>query len=194
MDIITKINWVDLLVIILMVRTSYVAFQDGLSHEIFPLIGTAGTAVVCLQYYHKIALFIGGAIALPITLLDFLTFLLLIIIVGLIFKLLGILAEKVMKVTWHPMVEKFGGLLVGCLRGSVVVSLVLIILALAPLPYLQWSIRDKSLTGMYFLRIAPNIHSKVCWALPSLKVESGSTGGEGLVQDIASDKSIAQKK
>ena len=39
MELITKINWVDVLVAILMLRISYVAFRDGLSHEIFPFIG-----------------------------------------------------------------------------------------------------------------------------------------------------------
>ena len=195
MDMITKINWVDLLIVIIMLRISYVAFQDGLSHEIFPLFGTAGTAVICLQYYHKIALFIhNNAVTVPTALLDFVTFVVLIVIVGLLFKLLRVVVDKLIKVTWHPAAEKFGGLLCGALRASVVVSMVLIILALMPLPYLQRSIRDRSLMGMQFLRIAPNIHSKVSWALPTLKLEEGSTGGEGLVQQIAADKSIAQQK
>ena len=195
MELLQKINWVDILAVIIMLRISYVALQDGLSHEIFPLIGTTGTAVICLQYYHKIALFLAdNVVKLPIAFLDVVIFLVLVIVVGLTFKLLRVLVDRIIKVTWHPLAEKFGGLVCGVLRASVVVSMVLIILALMPLPYLQWSIRDRSLTGMYFLRIAPNIHSKISWALPTLKLEEGSTGGEGLVQEIVSDKSLPQKK
>ncbi|MCM8761251.1 MAG: CvpA family protein [Candidatus Omnitrophica bacterium] len=195
MEIFTKLNWVDVLIIIVMLRISYVALQDGLSHEIFPLIGTIGTAVIALHYYHKIAVFISkNVISLPVAFLDFLTFLVLVVAFGFIFKFLRIIVDKLIKVTWHPLAEKFGGLICGILRASVVTSVILIVLALMPLPYLQWSIRDRSLSGMYFLRIAPTVHSKLSWVLPTIRLGEGSVGGEGMVQEIVSEKSLAQKK
>ena len=59
MNIIMKLNWVDILVVIIMLRTTYVAFQDGLSHEIFPLIGAFSSLVLSLAYYKKIAFIIS---------------------------------------------------------------------------------------------------------------------------------------
>jgi len=195
MEILSRFNWVDVLVIIIVFRVSYVAFQDGLSHEIFPLVGAIGTAVLTLHYYHKIALLISqNLVSIPVKIMDFLVFILLIIVIGIIFKLIRVVVDKLIKVTWHPLVEKLGGLFFGVMRASVVASVVLIILALMPIPYLQYSIRDRSLTGMHFLRVAPNIYGKVSAFLPTLTVEGTSADNEGMVRELAADKSIAQKK
>jgi len=194
MDIITRFNWVDILVLIIVFRISYVAFQDGLSHEIFPLIGTLGTAIIALHYYHNIAILIhDNAVKLPIKLLDFLSFVVFLIGVGLLFKLLRAVSDKIIKVTWHPLVEKLGGLLFGFMRSAVVASIILMILALMPVSYLQHSIRERSFMGMHFLRIVPAVYGKVSGLLPRFKVETKEVGGEEIVQDLAADKSIAIK-
>ena len=194
MDIISKINWVDILVVTIVARTCYVALQDGLSHEIFPLIGTAFTVAIGLQYYHDIASFIKNIINVPVSILDLIAFTVLIIGVGIIFKLARVLVDALMKVTWHPFVEKFGGLICGMARGSVIVSMMLIIMSLAPLPYLQHSIRDRSLTGIFFLNIGPEIHARLAWMMPRINIDTKlSLTGEGLVKAITSDKSIKKK-
>ncbi len=75
MEILKQINWVDVLAAIIILRISYVAFQDGLSHEIFPLIGIIGTVVLALHYYNKLAIFISqNVLKAPMDLLNFLTF------------------------------------------------------------------------------------------------------------------------
>ena len=194
MDIITRFNWVDILVLIIVFRISYVAFQDGLSHEIFPLIGTLGTAIIALHYYHNIALYLyQNAIKLPVKALDFLSFILLLVSVGLIFKLLRTLSDKIINVTWHPLVEKGGGLLFGFMRSCIVASVILMILALMPLSYLQHSIRDRSMMGMHFLRIMPNIYGKVSGLLPTFRVSTSVVDREDIVQKLAADKSIEVK-
>lgn len=193
-DIFSRLNWVDIFVIIIVMRISYVAFHDGLSHQIFPLIGTIGTAVIALHYYHNIAVYIyQNSVKLPIKALDFLSFILLLIGVGLIFKLLRALSDKIINVTWHPFVERAGGLLFGFMRSCIVASVILMILALMPLSYLQHSIRDRSLMGMHFLRIVPNIYGKVSGLLPTFKVETHVVDREDIVQKLAADKSIEVK-
>ncbi len=202
MEIITRINWVDVLVLIVVLRISYVAFQEGLSHEIFPLIGTVATLVIALHYYVKIGLLICQNLAkIPVDLANLLSFLVLIIVIGLILKVLRVVLDKVIKITWHPLIERFGGLVFGVLRGSVVASMVLTFIVLMPLSYLQWSVRDRSLVGMHFLRIGPTIYAKVLKALPpaktkgsSKKSEEVSRDKEDIVRELVSDKSIAPTK
>lgn len=168
MNIIAKINWVDILAVIIVLRISYVAMQDGLSREIFPLVSTALTAAVSVHYYRDLALFAQGMINMPVSILNLLAFLALVIGVGLIFKLVRALVDTLMKVTWHPLVEKAGGLIFGLARASIVVSIVLVIMSITPLPYLQYSMKERSLTGPYFLKIAPGISSKIAWSFPKI--------------------------
>jgi len=191
MNILTKLNWIDILVIILLFRVTYVAFQDGLSHEIFPLIGSICTVVLALHYYHNLAIFISKHfLNIPVQVLDFLVFLLLVLGMGFIFKFLKVFVDNFMKVTWHPAVEKFGGLVIGLLKATVVVSIVLTMLALLPLPYLQRSIRDRSMTGLYFLKIGPAIYEKVSPILPIFKVETSLAKKEDVLRQLASDKQL----
>lgn len=190
MEILTKINWVDVLVVIVILRTSYVSLQDGLSHEILPLIGSVCMLVFPLHYYNKTALFFyNNGLALPMALLDLLGFVVLAVCIGLLFRFFKVFIDKIIKVSWHPLIEKFGGLAAGILRSVVLVSLILVMLMLIPLSYLQWSVRDRSLTGMYFLRIGPAIYEKVSVLLPTVPVKTRE-----LMNSLVSDKTIASDR
>lgn len=194
MDIVRRVNWVDVLAVILMIRMSYVALHEGLSHEILPFIGSIVIIIIGLHYYSKIGSFISqNLVAVPIEISNFLSFLILSIIAGFIFKILTGFLNKIVKVAWHPFIEIFGGMVLGVVRAAIVVSLILMIIALAPVPYLQWSIRDKSVTGMYFLKIGPNIYARVSAFLPRIKIEGPPVDKEELIKNLASDKSIAPK-
>ncbi len=166
MDMLAKINWVDVLVVIVVVRISYVALQDGLSHEIFPLVGTIATACISVRYYSDLAVFVQSITGLPVQSLDLIAFIILVIGIGLIFKLAKFLVDILLKVTWHPLVEKFGGLIFGLLRASVIVSIVLMTMLLTPFSYLHHSIKERSLSGPYFLKVVPEISSRVAWVFP----------------------------
>ena len=190
MDILSKINWVDIVIVTILIRLCYVALQDGLSHEIFPLIGTMLTAAISLQYYHDLASFVKNLLNIPISILDAVVFLILVVGVGLLFKLAKALIDLLMKVTWHPFLEGFGGAIFGFLRGSIIVSLLLIFLALTPFSYMQHSIGDRSLTGIFFLKIAPAIHARLAWMLPTISIGDKAGSVESLLKAIVSDKSV----
>ena len=194
MELITRINWVDVLVVILMLRISYVAFRDGLSHEIFPFFGVIIVVIFSFHYYARIGAFLSQATNMLPEITNFLSFLTLVIALGFLVRLLKGLLEKIIKVQWHPVIEKFGGVAVGIMRAYIVTSLVLTVLALMPLSYLQWSIRDKSLTGKYVLMAGPEIYSKVSAFLPTIKLGEPSSKKEDMLKNLMSDKSLAPKK
>ena len=68
---------------------------------------------------------------------------------------------------FYPLAEKFGGLIFGLLRASVIVSIVLTIMSLTPFSYLRYSIEERSLSGPYFLKVVPGISGKVAWVFPA---------------------------
>ncbi len=185
MEIISRVNWVDLLVVIIMLRTIYVSFQDGLSHSVFPLFGSILKLVLALHFYSMLGSVLHVSIALvPVSVCNMASFLAIILIMGLVLKLLKNLIDAIIKVTWHPLIEKIGGVAVGALRGAVSASIVLIFLALVPLSYLQWSIKDKSLCGMFFLRAGPAIYRTI---------SGGRIDDKRITEDIVSKKDIPVK-
>jgi len=170
MELITKINWVDVLVAILMLRISYVAFRDGLSHEIFPFIGSILVMALAMRYYTVLGSYVSrNMMNMPVELANFLSFLILAVALGLLVRLSRIVLDKIVKVQWHPVMEKFGGLVVGIMKAYVITGIVLTTLSLMPLSYLQWSIKDKSLTGKHILRVGPEIYTGVERFLPAGK-------------------------
>jgi len=192
MEIIKSLNWVDVLVIIIILRISYVAFQEGLSHEIFPLAGALATIVLSIRYYTQIGgLISGNLIKISPLVSNFLGFLIIAGITGLACKLLKAILDKIIHVEWHPLIERFGGFIFGLARAFMTASIVLIIMALMPLPYLQRSIRDKSATGMYIVRIGPAIYEKAARLLPAGKGDAGVINKEDIVKNLVSDKSLA---
>lgn len=189
MDILRSINWIDVLVVILILRISYVGFRNGLSHEIFPFSSAIIISIIGLNYYHKIGSYISSnLVKMPIALSDFLSFLILILATGFILKLVRVVLDNIIKVEWHPLVERLGGALLAMLRAVVVTSLVLITIALMPFSYLQWSIRDRSLIGMYALRAAPEIYDRFSWFIPGIKAKGDKLDKEALIDELVSDK------
>jgi uncharacterized membrane protein required for colicin V production len=195
MEIVSKINWVDVLVAILMIRMSYVAFKEGLSHEIFPFFGAIAMVMIALRYYMSIGSFISqNIIGLPVEVSNFLSFLALVLAVGFAVKFLGVVLEKIIKVQWHPLIEKFGGLIIGITRAYIITGLILMTLALMPLPYLQWSIRDKSLTGKYVVMAGPEVYSRLSGLLPTIKIGQATLSKDTIVKNLMSDKSLSSKQ
>ena len=195
MEILTKINWVDVLVLILILRTSYVSLQDGLSHEILPLVGSLCMLVFSLHYYNKIALYLYNiGFTLPISVLNLLSFILSVVCIGILFRFIKAIIDNIIKISWHPLIERFGGLLAGVIRGVVLTSTILIIIVLIPLPYLQQSVRDRSMTGVYFLRIGPAIYEKAAVFLPTVKVGGSPADTKELMKNLLSEKSAVPGK
>ena len=161
MEIFSRINWVDVLVAIIMIRISYVAFRDGLSHEIFPFFGSIIAVVLGIHYYMRLGSFISQNLAnVPVEISNFLSFLVLVVAISLLVRFLARFLEVIVKVQWHPVIEKFGGLFVGILKAYIITAMVLTMLVLIPLSYLQWSVKDRSLTGRYVLMAGPEVCSR----------------------------------
>lgn len=184
MDILGRLNWVDVLVAILLLRISYVTFKEGLSHSIFPLFASALVLVLSLHYYVALGSLIqehaGG---IHWMLANFLSFLALVIVLSILSKLLKGLIDLIVKVEWHPVIEKWGGMLMGLLKAAVITATILSVLMLTPLPYFQRSIKDKSLTGRAILRIGPAIYCRV----------SGFLSKVGFVQRTPSEEKVMEE-
>ncbi len=191
MEIISRINWVDILAIILLIRTSYISLKAGFTSELFALIGVYLNIFFTLNYYAAIGRIISGTIpGLPLVLSNSFSFIGLAAIFAISFRVLRAILDKVVKIEWHPLIESIGGLLAGLARSFLAVSLVLLVLIMLPLPYMQWSIRDRSLTGIFFLKIGPTAYVKGFNMMPSWLKKGVSVNMEELMAVLVSEKSL----
>ena len=191
MEFIRRINWVDILAIILLIRTTYVSLQAGLSSELFSLLGVYLNVVLALNYYAKIGHILSGTIpGFPLVLANFVSFLGIAVILAILFRFIGGVLDRVIKIEWHPLIESVGGLVAGLARSCLAVSLVLIILILLPLPYMQWSIRDRSLSGTFFLKIGLSVYAKSIKVLPAFVKNDALVDTEELMVSLTEDKPL----
>lgn len=162
LDIIKKLNWVDVFVIIILVRIGYVAFKTGFTIELFKLLGTVFAIYVSLHYYTVISdtILRRGATTekVPLEFTDFVSFLLLVIAGYLVFVFLRSVFYRFIKMEVAPNLQKWGGLVLGMLRGFLCVSLIIFILVICSFDYSKDSVKD-SYTGKSLFKIPPATYS-----------------------------------
>ena len=167
--VLQKINWIDLLVVILLVRSSYVGFTKGFGWELFRFIGYVSTVVATVYYYEYASQLIADYFPVVCSFSNLLSFTGIYIIILLIFKFINILIEKIIKIETVSGIERAGGFLLGFLRGAIFTSFLLITLVFTPIPYFEKSIKERSYTGQVVIKVAPFVYEKIALVFPALK-------------------------
>jgi uncharacterized membrane protein required for colicin V production len=154
-----NINWVDFVVVVILLRTIYIGATRGFWVELFRLLGTAFGLVISLRYYPKIAQALTGKILFPTPVLEGLTALGIFAVVLFAFKIMFFVIQVLMKVEFALGLEKVGGLVLGLARGYILASFLLNVALLFPSPSLRDSIKERSLIGKKLLKTAPAIYN-----------------------------------
>lgn len=123
-------------VIILLVILFFLidGIRRGLFRAVFEIAGIIA-AFVCAYYYgHRIAEILAGSLRVShAALLYFFSFVLFVAVI-VMFHLIGLLIQKIVNATVLGPVDRVGGAVFGALKGVLVVSLLLVVLAWLPLP------------------------------------------------------------
>jgi membrane protein required for colicin V production len=108
--------------------------RRGLLRAIFEIIGIIA-AFFCAYYFgHYIAAELAGSVRISYAaLLYFFAFIVFLAVI-VVFHLLGLLLQKIVSATVLGPVDRLGGAALGAVKGVLVVSLLLVILAWLPLP------------------------------------------------------------
>lgn len=163
-NILTRLNWIDFIVISILIRVLYVGGKNGFIVELFKLIGITFTAYVSLHYYVKLSNFIIQRLPnmpVPGELVHFFVFILLVAVSYAIFVFVRRGFCNLVKMEAAPMLSKWGGVFLGVGRGILTSSLVMIVLLMSIFPYLNTSVR-KSYSGRYLFYVAVSTYS-VIW-------------------------------
>jgi len=163
-DIIRRINWVDLFVIIALFRVLYIASENGLPIEFFKLLGSVFALYLSLHYYSAAGAFLQERLYLtiiPRDFLDFISFVLLAIAGYLIFVVLRNLFSKNIVMEAVPNLNRWGAFLLGLFRGLLLLSVFTFILLVCNIDYFKQGVSD-SYFGAKIVHIAPAAY-KAIW-------------------------------
>lgn len=162
------INWVDIVFVIILLRTAYIGYSKGLLSEIFRTLAMIATFVISTRdIYITIGKFIieHSLVPHPANLL---------IAYGavamgslLCFNAIGWIISGVMKIEFIPGLERFIGLMLGMVRGFLFLFILMVAVNVSEVSYMTDSVYKKSFSAQYLIRpfeVATSIADKI-WGL-----------------------------
>jgi len=171
MEVLEKINWVDIVVLILVVRGVYLGIKHGLTAELFSFIGILLSLVCAVSWYSQIADVLVINFSLPIWLSQLLCFMVIAQLIRIIFKYGLAMLLRVLNVQFLPQLERIGGGVVGFGRGIIISSILLLAMVLISNNYLNESIYQKSFSGTFLLKAAERTYKALTFWLPEEEAE-----------------------
>jgi uncharacterized membrane protein required for colicin V production len=158
-EILSNVNWVDILIGFIIVRSVYIGASRGLVIELFKLLGIFFATFITLHYCGKLAALFQGNVGIPLWIVELLAFLILWFAVVLIFTLIRegwLLLLKVEAAT--AILDKWGGGLLGLIRGLLVCGMTILLLLISGNGYLETSVH-QSFSGFYLMDLSPQVYS-----------------------------------
>lgn len=158
-DIQKLVNVVDVLMAFILLRGTYVGFQQGVLVEFFKIIGILLANFIAIHYFFEFTRLAGTSIPLPQDILQPLVFAVLWVFVVLIFAvvrngwLMGFAPKE------KKFFDKFFGAALGFLRGMVVCGLTFVLIFISGHSTLMSSAR-QSLSGFYLLGLSPYLYDQ----------------------------------
>jgi membrane protein required for colicin V production len=146
-------HWFSLLDILLwgiLAATAVKGFMKGLVREVCALIGVVAGAWAAFNYYGSVAAVLVKFIKLPHAVAVSLSFLLIYLVLGLLFFLVGHLLTVIFKIMLLGWLNRLGGIVFGLLQGAFILCMLLAMGTSGPVPpkvkgYLQSSSMSRTL-------------------------------------------------
>lgn len=158
-----QFNWIDIFAIILFIRIGYIALKNGFFVELLKLLGTILALYLSLHYYIIFSDYIISRIGTKSVDTEFvriIAFIALAILGYLIFMLLRAVFSRFIQMEAVPTLHKWGGFILGILRGVVLLSLLIFIFVISPFSYLTHSVKN-AYYGKFLFKIAPTAYSNL---------------------------------
>lgn len=154
-----KINWVDILIVIYIVRAFLVGRKRGFSVEVITLIAALLAWIIALHFYQNAGFLLSKNFLLSLASARAVAFMVIAVGSFFVFGLIGKLLTKVMTLSFLPNIETIGGCILGTIRGIVIAAIIISALALLPAGFVKQEVYTNSFLGSYLVTLGPAIHN-----------------------------------
>ncbi|MDD5680497.1 MAG: CvpA family protein [Candidatus Omnitrophica bacterium] len=170
MDWVSKINWVDVLFLIIVLRSIYVGSRNGFFTELFNVLGVCLAIVLSIHFYSPGANLLLKYFKIPLNISNLTAFIVIMLFVYLLVQLIEAVIKKLIKIEVLPnlnkTIDKIGGPIVGLCGGIAVSLFVFLAFLLIPIGYVVNSAKDNSMSGDFFSRAAATLYTKTVSIIP----------------------------
>jgi uncharacterized membrane protein required for colicin V production len=156
-----QFNWVDLIVLVFLIRGIYQGAKNGLVLEFFSLGGWSAATFLSFKFYKKIARILHQRTEIPLAIDELLTFAAIIIATIVVTRIIGDILKHVIKIKIIERLNRTGGAFLGFIKSALVLSVLFYTLSITSIPYLEKSIKEKSLSGKAISRISEIVYVNI---------------------------------
>lgn len=167
-ELISRLTWVDYLVIVGILRGCYVGYKSGLFPEILRIAGYFVTVIVTFRYHEALAQVLTVKTFLNMTTASAVAFFSLLGGVFIATKLITMILLWFLKVGEGGFFYRLAGSALGACRWMIILSLVFMLIEYSPLAGLKEDIRSRSVTGNRVAEIAPTLFNFLSSLSPQL--------------------------
>lgn len=163
LNILRQLNWLDIFVVIVLIRVCLVALKNGFPVELFKLLGVVVAVYASLHYYSRLGAYasaVAGLKNISPGLLGFISLITIALAALFASSFLRRIFFQLVKVEAVSNLNKWGGFFVGVVRGFLFLSLVLFIFIASGSAYLQRSVA-VSFSGKKIFKLAPRAYSVI---------------------------------
>lgn len=160
MQFVSHINWVDLVILALLVRIVYVSADSGFITEFFKSLGLILGLFVAFHYYVVLGN-LANKFQFPVKIVHAVTFAVLWLVVAILFEFFKRGVLNLFTVQAQSLIDKWGAVILGLLRFVVTASMLVYLLLIPGVQYLNNKVVGGS-TPMVFLRVAPGMYTGIC--------------------------------
>ena len=148
-------NWFDIFVVILLLRTGYIGFKNGLSVEVYKAAGLGIPGLAAFYFYKRLVAFINEytIIAISESQFEAISFIVILLLGMLICKFVFMFFQKMVQLSFAKNFNTTVGMFFGLTRGALVVCLVFMLLNLSAVDYIRKSIQERSFSGQYIVKV-----------------------------------------
>ncbi len=169
MEWMRHISWPDLLVVIIVLRSTYMGSQRGFFGELFHIFGICLGIILGIHFYIPVSDFINTYLFIPLNITYIIGFLLIIITIYLAFRFIYAFARRIIKVEMFPAINKIGGPIIGFCKGSALSIFLFFIMLLTPIHYISESAKTRSLFAPFFIKIGTTLYETSLKILPDVE-------------------------
>lgn len=125
-------NWIDIIIIICLGISIFYSLSKGMTREIFSLAAIFAGYIIADNYYHLISSLLHRFISNQ-KVTAFMGFFIVFIVVSIVTSVIGRLIRRILKMSHAlSLMDRFGGGVIGLLKGVLIVSLILIPVNMLP--------------------------------------------------------------
>jgi membrane protein required for colicin V production len=151
-------NWIDIVLLVLLVAAVIVGSKKGLIRELVGLAVIAAAVIVSFNYIDIIATKIYEQLGGSPLITAILSFIILLALIYAVFKLVGMLFYKVANLQKLGKKDQLGGAFVGAIRGWLIISFLVFLVFLIPMPDKFYLDFGSSFLGPSFAKTFPAIY------------------------------------